>query len=109
MIVPPGDAIDDVRRVPTDAEFDQAVNRARIGRPVMVELASLDGAVVLNNSGNILAYGAVLRPRRKGRLRGSEGSRTKAAIGASHYGVAVKVSSDGDITVYHNGTKFISI
>jgi hypothetical protein len=108
-IVREGDAIGDHDREVTDVEFDLAV-QGRIGsRSVMVELASLDGALVLDNSGRILAYGAVLRPRRTGRLRGSEGSRTKAAIGASHYGLSVKISSDGDITVYHGGTKFISI
>jgi len=75
----------------------------------MVELASLDGAMVMGNSARILAYGAVFRPQRTGRLHGSEGSRTKAAIGASHYGLSVKISSDGDITVYHNGKQFISV
>lgn len=108
-IVRIGDAIDDPGRAPADMAFDEAVGGAKIPRSVMVELASLDGAMVLNNSANILAYGAVLRPRKTGRLRGSEGSRTKAAIGASHYGLSVKVSSDGDITVYHDGKQFISI
>jgi hypothetical protein len=57
----------------------------------------------------MLAFGAVLRPKKSGRLRGSEGSRTKAAIGASFYGLSVKISSDGDITVYHKGREFITI
>lgn len=108
-IVRAGDAVDDPVRATADSAFDEAVGRAVIPRSVLVELASLDGAVVLNNSGNILAYGAVLRPRRTGRLSGSEGSRTKAAIGASHYGLALKVSSDGDMTVYHKGKQFIRI
>jgi len=80
-----------------------------MSRAVAVEIASLDGAVVLANSGKILAYGAVLQPRRAGHLRGSEGSRTKAAIGASNYGLAVKISSDGDITVYFAGVEFFRI
>jgi DNA integrity scanning protein DisA with diadenylate cyclase activity len=74
-----------------------------------VELASLDGAVVLENSGLIRAYGAVLQPKKAGRIRGAEGSRTKAAIGASNYGLAVKVSSDGDVTVYHEGDEFMRV
>ncbi len=61
----------------------------------------------MENSGRILAYGAVLRPKKQGTLKGSEGSRTKAAIGASNYGVAVKISSDGEIAVYHSGKEFI--
>lgn len=110
-IVRGGDASYDTGRAPADLAFDSALNSSRgiIPRSVMVELASLDGAIVLDNSARILAYGAVLRPRRTGRLHGSEGSRTKAAIGASHYGMSVKVSSDGDITVYHGGEQFISI
>jgi DNA integrity scanning protein DisA with diadenylate cyclase activity len=107
MIVRPGDAINERGRSPADAAFDSAVGGKAVARSVIVELASLDGAVVLNNSAAILAYGAVLRPRKLGRVRGSEGSRTKAAIGASFYGLAVKVSSDGDITVYHRGKEFI--
>lgn len=29
---------------------------------------------------------------------GVEGSRSKAAVGASHFGIAIKISSDGGIT-----------
>ena len=111
-IVRAGDAIGDPKRAPADAEFDRVVGRHKmqsLPRSVAVELASLDGAVVLANSGEILAYGAVLQPKRAGHTSGAEGSRTKAAIGASNYCLAVKVSSDGDISVYHHGEKFISI
>jgi DNA integrity scanning protein DisA with diadenylate cyclase activity len=72
-------------------------------RAILVELAALDGAVVLDNTGRLLAYGAVLEPRRRGRVDAAEGSRTKAAIGASNYGLAVKISADGDITLYADG------
>jgi len=78
-------------------------------RSVAVELASLDGAIVLANSGKILAYGAVLQPKKKGKMELSEGSRTKAAIGASNYGLAIKISSDGDITTYFEGKEFFLI
>jgi DNA integrity scanning protein DisA with diadenylate cyclase activity len=111
-VVRMGDAIGEPRRSLTDGEFDQVVrehNIQSVRRTVAVELASLDGAIVLNNSGLIRAYGAVLNPKRSGRLRGTEGSRTKAAIGASQYGLAVKISSDGDIKVYHEGKEFISV
>lgn len=53
-----GDAIGDKRRVETDAEFVRALEEHVIQglhRPVVVELASLDGAVVIANSGEILA------------------------------------------------------
>lgn len=112
-VVRVGDAIgDSSRRSATDREFDEFIqehNIQSLSRVVLVELASLDGAIVLDNSGQILAYGAVLQPKKAGRLRGTEGSRTKAAIGASEYGLAVKISSDGDITVYYEGKEFIKM
>ena len=111
-IVRAGDAIGDATRNQSDADFDSVVQSHKmqsLSRAVAVEIASLDGAVVLANSGNILAYGAVLQPKKAGKIRGSEGSRTKAAIGASNYGLAVKISSDGDITVYFEGAEFFRI
>lgn len=111
-IVRQGDAIGDTDRHSTDTSFDRVIAKRAIQslpRSVAVELASLDGAVVLRNSGQVVAYGAVLQPKKSGRLHGSEGSRTKAAIGASNYGLAVKVSSDGDISVYYDGKEFIRV
>ena len=112
QIVRRGDAIADGERARIDQEFDTVFEGhtfQSLSRRVAVELASLDGAVVLENSGRILAYGAVLQPKRSGRLRGTEGSRTKAAIGASNYGLAMKISSDGDISVYFDGEEFIRV
>src|SRR5262249_26304844 len=97
------------KRGRTDREFDGVMRGKGMPRSVLVELASVDGALVLDTSARILAFGAVLRTERSGRLKGAEGSRTKAAIGASYYGLAVKVSSDGDITVYYRGGEFIRI
>jgi hypothetical protein len=111
-IVRLGDALKDSKRAQTDRDFDSVFANHTIQslpRRVIVELASLDGAVVLANSGRILAYGAVLAPRRAGKLKGTEGSRTKAAIGASYCGLTLKVSSDGDISIYHDGNEFIRI
>lgn len=111
-VVRPGDAIGDRRRPKQDTAFDEVLDEFSVQsgpRSVVAELAALDGAVVLANSGRVLAYGAVLDPRKKGRVRAAEGSRTKAAIGASNYGLAVKISSDGDITVYVRGRKLIAV
>ncbi len=107
-----GDAIGDKDRQSADEAFDAVVSERTfqsLPRSVAAELASLDGAVVLRNSGQIVAYGAILQPKNTGALNGSEGSRTKAAIGASNYGLAVKVSSDGDISVYYQGNEFIRV
>ena len=111
-IVRSGDAIDDSRRPTVEKSFDRSLPTRMVqalSRSIVAELAAVDGAVVLNNRGEILAYGAVLDPKKKGRITRTEGSRTKAAVGASNYGLAVKVSSDGDITIYLNGSKFIRV
>lgn len=107
-----GDALNDDGRNNADRQLDESLSGRTIQsipRSVLVDLASLDGAVVIDNTGLILAYGAILAPKKRGRLRGTEGSRTKAAIGASNYGLSVKISSDGDVTVYHQGKEFIRI
>jgi hypothetical protein len=111
-IVRPGDAIGDSHRKGVDASFDEALSLEDIGRiprGVLAELASLDGAVVLANSGEIMSYGAVLEPRRRRGILKAEGSRTKAAIGASNYGLVLKVSSDGEITVLVSGKELIVV
>ena len=111
-IVRGGDALSDVGRDDADHQLDESLSGRTIQsipRSVLVDLASLDGSVVIDNTGLILAYGAILAPKKRGKLRGTEGSRTKAAIGASNYGLSVKISSDGDITVYHQGKEFIGI
>ncbi|MES2104991.1 MAG: diadenylate cyclase [Pseudomonadota bacterium] len=111
-IVRNGDAIADNKRSLTDSVFDKVISQKTIQslpRPVVVELASLDGSVVMENSGKVLAFGAVLRQRRNGHLRDSEGSRTKAAIGASNYGITIKISSDGEISVYYKAKLFFTV
>ena len=112
-LVRAGDAAGDHNITPLDREFRRALTggqrKGLMSRAVLVELAALDGAIVLSSTGQILAYAAVLAPKKRGRVRAEEGSRTKAAVGASNYGLAIKVSSDGDITAYHKGKKLISI
>jgi len=111
-VVRAADQIGNNRRAPLSRQFDTALPSTRIQqfpRTLIVELAALDGAIVLSNQGELLAYGAVLEPKRRGKVDAEEGSRTKAAIGASNYGLAIKVSSDGDITVYVRGKEFIRV
>ena len=111
-LVPSGDAVGESVHSESTPSFDAIVEGRgfhHMPRSVVVELASIDGAIVLNNNGEIRAYGSILQPNKIGKLRGTEGSRTRAAVGASHYGVAVKISSDGDITAYQKGKSFIRI
>lgn len=73
---------------------------------VFEALSTLDGAVVTEPNGQLLAVGAILRhpvgavPSEEGV---SEGARTTAAMAASRYGPVLKVSEDGMITFYDGG------
>jgi hypothetical protein len=107
----PEDTVSDGHRGELDTAFDEALpslNIRSMSRRIMVELAGLDGGVVLDNHGDIMAYAAVLNPKKRGRIGHTEGSRSKAAIGASKYGIAVKISSDGDIKCYEKGRAFFA-
>lgn len=111
-VVRNGDALNDGNRSSLDSIFDSALPGRTIQsmpRNVAVELSALDGGMVIANNGSLLAYGAVLEPKKKGRASREEGSRTKAAIGASMYGLALKVSSDGDISCYVKGRRVFRI
>ena len=70
---------------------------------VLAALASLDGAMVTDDEGNLIAVGAILR-HPDGTAIGDdaivEGARTTAAIAASRYGPVLKVSEDGGITFF---------
>lgn len=105
------DCVGGVGRERRDREFDAALALGALvqdlPRPILVELASLDGAVIANNAGAVLAYGAILQTRTSS-AQHAEGSRTKAAIGASRFGLALKISSDGGTTVFHNGEEVIA-
>jgi hypothetical protein len=73
---------------------------------VLDALATLDGAVVTEPGGQLLAVGAILRhpPSAFWSAEGvTEGARTTAAAAASRYGPVLKVSEDGLITFFDNG------
>lgn len=69
---------------------------------VLRGLASLDGAMVLDATGRLVATGAILmHPQQdSGYAWVSEGARTTAALAASRYGPVLKVSTDGVVTCY---------
>lgn len=73
---------------------------------VLAALATLDGAMVCDVHGQLLAVGAILRhpaSSEPGRARGAEGARTTAAIAASLFGPVLKVSEDGLVTFFDGG------
>jgi hypothetical protein len=67
----------------------------------LVRLATLDGATVLDREGRLLAYGAIVTSADSQH----EGARTAAARTLSETAqVVLKVSVDGDITIFRDGT-----
>lgn len=67
---------------------------------LLARLARIDGATIVDTTGDLLAYGAVVRST-DGR---GEGARTAAARALSaHAHVAIAVSQDGPITLFHDG------
>jgi hypothetical protein len=69
---------------------------------VFEALAGLDGAMVFDQDGRLLAAGAILRhpPGDVGPVDRVEGARTTAAVTAGRYGPVLKVSEDGHISFY---------
>lgn len=76
----------------TATELDQTVLEA---------LATMDGATVMDRTGQLLAVGAILmHPMVPDSGLVIEGARTTAAIAAAKFGPVLKVSEDGMITFY---------
>ena len=76
-----------------------------ISQPVLETIARIDGSIVLDRDGSLLAFGAILRhsPVALTADEVVEGSRTAAAIAASHFGNVLKVSEDGRLSFYRGG------
>ena len=74
---------------------------------VLEALASLDGALVLDRSGKLVAFGAILRHDASDlpNLAAAEGARTTAALAASRFGTVLKVSEDGVISCFLAGAR----
>ena len=87
-----------VKRIINDRPFQE------ISRKLRQELVGMDGAIVVDNDGTIIAVGAILKIE-----AGSEGGgRLAAATTLSKYGTAIKISQDGIIKAFYpdkkNGT-----
>lgn len=83
-------------------------NATDLDPAVLEALASLDGALVTDRSGRLLAFGAILRQEAASELPSlvlAEGARTTAAIVASLYGSVLKVSEDGIVSCFLAGAR----
>ena len=69
---------------------------------LLIELLQLDGALILDENSNIITAGCILQ---KITIGSCGGGRSAAALQLSLYGVGIKISEDGDITVNDNTVK----
>lgn len=76
-----------------------------IHRALRAELASIDGAFIIDVDGNILSVGAIIK------IPGgsSSGGRKAATIALSKYGTAIKISNDTYIECYKDAKSIFNI
>ncbi len=84
-----------LRKIIADKPFHE------LNRKLRQELVSMDGATVIDNDGNIIAIGAIIKIE-----AGSEGGgRLAAAHTLAKYGTAIKISQDGNLTALYSDKK----
>ncbi len=80
-------------------------------KQIITSSSSIDGALVLDNSGNVLDVACMIGKANEDQMKklGLEnpnifpGARTTAAWNASLFGIAIKISADGQIVVFSEG------
>jgi hypothetical protein len=71
---------------------------------ILQSIARVDGGIVMDRAGRLLAFGAILR--HTGAFGAAQdGGRTTAAVHASRFGLAIKISEDGMVSFYRNGSQ----
>jgi hypothetical protein len=104
-IVSPKDRYDlrdefDPAAIRTETRLHHLIDGENLDEQTLTRLASLDGATIVDRDANLLAYGAIVTSSDSQH----EGARTAAAKSLSDYAdIVLKVSEDGDITVFHSG------
>lgn len=83
-----------------ETRLHHLIDAEHLDEQTLVRLATLDGATVLSQDGRLVAYGAIVSSADSEH----EGARTAAAKSLSgHAEVVLKVSVDGDITIFRGG------
>lgn len=72
-------------------------------RQVIVSGSTVDGATVLDDDGTVLDIACMIATGARGSGPGAAGARSTAGLAVSRFGVAIKVSEDGPITLYSKG------
>lgn len=71
---------------------------------IIMLIASIDGATLLNKDFTIFSFSEMIKVQNVNTefISNTYGARTLAAINSSLFGTAIKISEDGDITVFRN-------
>ena len=77
-------------------QFVKDMKFHEIDRRIRSELMGIDGAIVLDKQGNILTMGSIINISEKS----EDGARTAATKTLARYGIAIKISMDGEIKIY---------
>ena len=85
--------------------FAAGRNATDLSPDVFRALATMDGAIVTDADGTLLAAGAILLHSGPPSVE-IEGARTAAAFGAAQYGAILKVSEDGQMTCFDQGRRW---
>jgi hypothetical protein len=90
---------------PKDLFLEQFRDRrvGDIGVDILTALAAVDGAVIVDRTGKLITFGAILRVPGRRAAEEDEGARTTAARFASKFGLAIAVSADGPVSAYYRG------
>jgi hypothetical protein len=93
------DAVDPLG-MQTETRLHHLIDASDLDSQTLARLAALDGAAILDRDGHLLAYGAIVTSADSQH----EGARTAAAKTLSNTAaIVLKVSVDGDITVFRGG------
>ena len=120
MIVAPADRLDSPRARPSGDLPDRGQllymlrGKTAVGLDpaVLQNLARMDGAMVMDGKGQLLAAGAILlhsEPPDPHSALAVEGARTTAAMAVARYAAVLKISEDGLITFFEKQEKIWDI
>ncbi|HYQ82283.1 MAG TPA: hypothetical protein VEP68_12310 [Anaeromyxobacteraceae bacterium] len=109
LVVSRADLLGSPRRPVEEQRLDASLEGRLVhhtDRRIVADLASADGALIVDRTGRLMAYGAMVRSSSS---PATQGARSRAAVAASRLGLAMKVSSDGGISVYRHGNPVVSL
>jgi hypothetical protein len=96
----------DVDAMRPETRLHHLIDGGDLDAQTLARLGELDGATIVDREGRLLAYGAIISSSDSQH----EGARTAAAKSLSHHAMAVlKVSEDGDITVFREGQLIVTM